>query len=436
MVGAALLVTVVAESALLVGGDRFVGWTGLALVLVASAAWAALVTTERVDRRPRLVLAAISVVLLVAVAVPPLLSRDLWSYAMYGRTLAVHHVSPFVHPPSDFAHDAFLAHVATGWRTKPSVYGPLFTGVSALFMHAAGDSSLQARLAFQSLAAAGVLAALAIVWRETRSARALAFVGLNPAIVIAVVNGGHNDALVGLAVLAGAVLALRNRWSAAGFVLGIGLLVKASTGLGLIGIVAWSFHRDRRGAARLLAIAAATTIVGYLPAGVVAVRDATHAGHGNTRSSPWDPITTLTHIDLGIVLVLVVLLAGGAAYLRRDRPRPAAPALASAAAYLMAGAYVLPWYSVWALPLAALERRSRIAWLVAAQSVFLLAIYEFEPPAHPMLSGVFAGFRITAVQLGSWALLAAYVVIVLGNRRPITAGRRLRSRLPSLRPAE
>ena len=268
-----------------------------------------------------------------------------------------------------------------------------------------------------------VAGALALVWRETRSVRSLVFVGLNPAIIISVVNGGHNDALVGLAVLAAGLLAARRRFGGAGFVLALGLLVKASAGVGLIGIAAWTLTRDRRGAVRLLAVATVTTVVASLPAGFVATRNAIHAGNGNTHASVWDPITTATNIKLTIVLVLVLALATFAAYVRRDRPQPSAPALASMAAYLTAGAYVLPWYSAWALPTAALERRSRLAWLVALQSVFLLAVYEFELPAHPSLKGFLAGVRTGIVQLGAWALLAAFLVIILGVR-----GRRVAER--------
>jgi hypothetical protein len=416
MVRAALLVTVAAESAVLVGGSRFVGLPGLVFVLVASGAWVFVATDARVEHHAGLGLLAIGVAFAVAITVPPRTSHDLWSYVMDGRILAVHHVNPYVHPPSDFRHDVFFGHVGSGWAHTKSVYGPLFTGASALMTRVAGDSALGARLGFQGLAALGVAAALTLVWRETHSVRALAFLGLNPAIVTAIVNAGHNDSLVGLAVLAGALLAARRRWSTAGFVLGLGILVKASAGLGLLGIAAWTLTRNRRGAARLVSVAAATTVVGYLPAGVVAVRDATHAGNGNTRASPWDPITTVTHFNVTTVLILVLLLASAAAYVRRDRPRPSSTALASTAAYLVTGGYVLPWYSAWALPVAAIERRSRLAWLVAAHSVFLVAVYEFEVPAHPTLKGVLAVMRSTVIEIGALAAVAALLVILFGVR--------------------
>ena len=82
---------------------------------------------------------------------------------------------------------------------------------------------------------------------------------------------------------------------------------------------------------------------------------------------------------------------------------------------------MLPWYSAWALPTAAVERRSRLAWVVALQAAFLVAVYEFELPAHPIRTGVPAVLRSAVVQVGAWAALGAFVVILLGRRATRTA---------------
>ncbi len=74
---------------------------------------------------------AIGTAYAISVAAPPRNSHDLWSYVMYGRMVSAHHLSPYSHVPIDFLHDPLLGRVATGWRHTSSVYGPLFTGVSA-----------------------------------------------------------------------------------------------------------------------------------------------------------------------------------------------------------------------------------------------------------------------------------------------------------------
>jgi hypothetical protein len=420
--GAVLGVAVGAEATVLLGGSHLLGWAGLALVLLATAAWAIASWDERLEARPGLAVGAIAVALLVAVAVPPRQSHDLWSYAEYGRIVSTHHSSPYTHTPADFPGDAFSSRVGTRWEHARSVYGPLFTGGSAALMRAAGDSALRARLAFQGLAALAAAAALALLWRATRSVRALAFLGLHPVLVLAVVNNGHNDAWVGLAVLGAALLAARRRWPAAGFVLGLGLLVKASTGLGLLGLAAWGWRHDRRGAVRLVLVAAVTTSVGYLPAGWAAARAVGRAGNdANTRASVWDVISLAFHTGPTLALVCTLFLAVVAAVIYAAASRPARTAVATTAAYLVAGAYVLPSYALWALPSAALERRARLSILVAAQAAFLVAVYQFEPPAHPMLAGFAAVTRTGLLQLGAWTALVAFGALLVRVRRRAAA---------------
>ena len=415
---AALVVVVGAESAVVLGGSHLVGLPGLLLVLVASAAWALLASDERVEQCRGLVVIAIGVAFAVALAVPPRNSHDLWSYVMYGRTVSVHHASPYLHAPIAYRHDAFLSHVGSGWQNTKSVYGPLFTGVSSVLTRIAGSSELRARLAFQGLATFGVVAALVLIWRTTRSAGALVFVGLHPAVVTAIVNGGHNDALVGLAVMAGVLLAARRRWAGSGLVLGLGLLVKASTGIGLLGVAVWTFRRSRRGALTLVAAALATSAIGYAPAGFHALLTVGRAGNGNTRASPWDPISSLLHPSTALMVLVVMLFAAAAAWSCRDARRPATATLVPMAAYLIAGVYVLPWYSAWALPTAALELRSRLALLVGLHAAFLVAVYEYELPAHPRLTGAAAVVRSIVLQLGSWSALLVLVALLLRARAP------------------
>ena len=416
--GAALVVTVAAESAVVAGGSRVIGSVGLVLVLLATAGWALVVSDARVEEHPVWVAMAIGTAYAISVAAPPRNSHDLWSYVMYGRMVSAHHLSPYSHVPIDFLHDPFLGRVAAGWRHTSSVYGPLFTGVSAALTRVAGDSALRARLAFQGLATIGVIATLAVIRRTTRSAAAVAFVGLHPVMVIVIVNGGHNDALVGLAVMAGALLVGRRRWYAAGFVIGLGMLVKVSAGLGLLGLVVWSFPRNRRGAAQLAVAAGVTTLLGYLPTGSAAVRVLAHSGNsnGNTRASVWDPISSALHPSTAAMLTLMLLLAVVAAFRWRADPRPASTALATLTATLVGGVYVLPWYPAWALPTAALDRRSRLSMLVAAQAAFLVAVYEFELPAHPSLVGAWAVVRSVLVQAGAWLALGLFIALLVSQR--------------------
>src|SRR5262249_47326450 len=156
--------------------------------------------------------------LAVAISAAPV-GHDMWSYVMYGRILSAHGTSPYTHVPADFPHDPLL-HLA-GWRTTPSVYGPGFVGIAALGTGITKTSVLATRLFFQGIEAGALVGVMALVWRRTRSPAALAFVGLDPALV-ATVHDGHNDLLVGLAVLIGALLVTDRRPVLGGIALAAG----------------------------------------------------------------------------------------------------------------------------------------------------------------------------------------------------------------------
>jgi hypothetical protein len=405
-----LAITVAAEAGLL--ATRHLSSTrGIALAIVAAAAWGFVVSDPQLESRPRWVATAIVVAFAIAIAVPPRGSHDLWSYVMYGRTVGVHHASPYLHAPSAYPHDPFLHLVSSGWQGTRSVYGPLFTGLSAILTRLAGTSVLRARLAFQGLALVGVVASLGLVWKETRSVRSLAFVGLHPAVVTAIVNGGHNDGLVGLSVLAGAVLVGKRRVTAAGVAVGLGMLVKASTAFGILGIAVWLATRDRRSALRFLTVAALTTVAGYAFAGSAALRTVADAAGRTSRASVWSPISrVLPGAVGGAALLTVVVLALVGARRFRSESGPALAVAAAFAAYLVAGAYVLPWYPAWALPSAALVRRSWVAILVAAHAAFLVAAYELpRRVASGSLSALVRGIAFATV---AFAVLAAFVAFL------------------------
>src|SRR5881296_2827414 len=92
-------VTVVATATALHFGRVADAGTQLALDMVALATFAAVFLIER--RAPfltlRIVWGSAALLLVVAVALPPQGSKDVWSYAAYGRMVAQHDVSPYVH---------------------------------------------------------------------------------------------------------------------------------------------------------------------------------------------------------------------------------------------------------------------------------------------------------------------------------------------------
>jgi hypothetical protein len=348
----------------------------LALVVVAYGAFALLLSRQR--RRPfltrRLVLAAVVPLLAVAVALPPRGSRDVWSYTMYGRAVSVHHRSPYRVDPDDLGSDPLVTRVAPRWRELPSVYGPAFVAVAA-GVTAVARSATAVRVGFQLLAALAALGCVLLVGQLTGDAGAMAWLGLNPLLTLYVVNGGHNDLLVGAAALVG-IAAARRRPVVAGVVVAVGALVKVVGLLALAALaVAVGRRRGLRSAAGLAGAGLAVVIAGFLAAGgSVALAPLRAAARLHAAGSVASALLAVDHHLHAVVLGEALVLAAVGALLLRPRLETWWLVAAVLTVYLLGAPYVMPWYVAWALPAAALGWRSRLATLVALQSAVLAVI--------------------------------------------------------------
>ena len=408
----------------------------IGLVVGATLACGVLAVWER--RTPRLgvrpVMAAIALVFAVAVVKPPTTSNDLWSYGMYGRMVTVHDANPYVAVPNDFRSDPLFDRVSPIWQHRPSVFGPVWVGYEAVGSLLMGSSPLGTRLFFQLTAAAAAVAVLVLIWRRTRSTAALVWLGLHPMFGAVAINGGHNDVVIGLGILAGALLAGRRWGGAAGFVLGLVALIKITALLALVGVVLWAYRQRRwRVAATATAGAAAALVIGYLPF----VGDAAHvlanSDHTVTPGSLWNGVTDLLlghnawsdvlhplayngTLDaifwVSVVTVAVVALVLGFRAGREGSPRPAVGA--ATASYPMAAGYAQPWYSSWSLPVFTDAAPSPLAWVVWIQAAVMLAALKLPTQWDGSVVEVFA--RALLSYVAPLALFVAFVVVGLRAR--------------------
>jgi alpha-1,6-mannosyltransferase len=389
----------------------------LTLVMCASYAAVLLAAGALPGRAIALAIVAADVLLLLG---PPLISQDVFGYLAFARLGVLHGLDPYTHVAAEAPTDAVFPFI--GWPFQHSPYGPLFTLGSyplAQLGLAGGLWALKALAVASSLGAVALTASAAS--RMGRSAKAAAvFVGLNPVLLELAVGGAHNDTLV-LLILAGA-LALAAGTAEAGCaggaaggatvvphlratgvphlrtaaaVLAAGVGVKASAGLVLPFVVlapaAW---RERArvaasagGALVLLAIAAVVGFGAHAFGFLDALNEqqqlvATHSIPAETAR-----LVGLSGVPgwwrdaflAGLALVLVLTLwrtARGADW--------RAMAGWATLALLLSTAWLLPWYAIWALPLAALadSRRLRVATLVFCAYAILIHL----PLADPLLS--------------------------------------------------
>ena len=407
-------------------------------LLIPPVAWISLARDEtrgaRVD--VRLVVALIAILMVLAVVLPPRSSRDVWSYVMYGRMVSEHSASPYSHVPGDFPHDPFLQQVGSGWRHTSSVYGPVFIAVSAVGSGIAGDSTLAARLFQQLLAAGAVSAALVLVWRHSRSPAALALLGLNPIMIGSIVNGGHNDALVGLGVLAATLLTMRRRVFAAGAVLALAVLIKVTALLALPALVLWTgFHFGRRSWLRLMITTAGLVTAGYAVAGPEALRALNTNRALLSRASLWQLAPRSLAPALGMsrsgwlgLLSMISLTAIGivvlaTAWWRRKDLDPVSTVALALGAFLVIAVYVLPWYVAWMLPVACIVRRPMMRAFVATVGTFLPMVYAAKFRALP--TGVGWGWRAFGSNIGPILVLGLFSLLV------VRTGRRAVSVIPA-----
>jgi hypothetical protein len=413
--GVALVVCAAATAIVLVIDHSGPPILTLAAIAVALGGYWWMVVAE--NRRPSLtlrgVIVAVAVVFAVALSTGPRESGDIWSYEIYGRMVAVHHASPYRHVPAEFMHDPLFRYVSPAWQHTGSVYGPAFTAFSAAVSPLAGDSAVRARFVYQATAALAMAGALWLLWRRTRSPATLAWLGLHPVIALHVVNGGRNDALIGLGILGAALFVEREKLWASGLVTGVAAAIKATAGLAGAGLAVWTWRRrGLRRAAVLSAALVATVAIAYaLAGGTVALGPLDHAAGQVSQGSVWyeparlglpaAPTTVMTLMTAAIVAVAIW---------RRTRDDPAEAGIAGPAAFLLAAPYVLPGYLGWVLPGAAIHPARRTSRIVALQATLLVAAYAVF---HHQLQGVVgdaivATIGVVAPLLGV-ALLVAYL---------------------------
>ncbi|MEA2474468.1 MAG: alpha,6-mannosyltransferase [Thermoleophilaceae bacterium] len=325
---------------------------------------------------------------------PPLLSQDVFSYIAYARLGVEHSLDPYKHAPVDIRGDE--VYLFAGSRGARSVYGPAFTLLTYPLAPLGVPAALWILKAIAALASLGIVA---LVWRAAERLRrdplpAALFVGLNPVVLVHDVGGAHNETLVVLLTTAGlaAWAAGSPRAASAWTTAAAGL--KASAGLVVPFLIAGA--RGHRRGALLAALAAVLGIVvlALVGFGTNALDALTVLSSNQGRSSSWslpykgaellsvllpgdrldyrDAVRAVFGIAFGAVLLWLLLRTWRGA----DPIRMAGWATF---AILVCSAWLVPWYVLWLLPLAALAADRRLTW-----ATIVLCAWTF-PIAVPLV---------------------------------------------------
>jgi alpha-1,6-mannosyltransferase len=375
-------------------------------VVLLIAAWLLLGKLIRSAEPPTprsllLVLAVWAAPLLLA---PPLFSRDVYSYLAQGAMVDAH-MDVYAHGPAALG-GPLADEVAPLWQHTGAPYGPVFLAVAAGLSGLTRGELPAGLFGMRLVALLGVglmAAALPRLARHSGAdpAAALWLGALNPLVLLHLVAGAHNDAIM-LGLLGIGLVAALGRWPILGAVLvTLAALVKAPAALGLAAVVLLQIragHRPAKALTTTVFAAAATTVAATAVAGTgygwIGALDTPVSAHNWALTSLLGRATgaLLEHLGSDLAPFAVPawhtlgLAVTGAAILAiwfRLRPSPVYALGLSLAVVAAFGPAIRPWYALWGLFLIAAAApstsvRHRVA---AVTGVLALAVLPSGGPA-------------------------------------------------------
>jgi glycosyl transferase family 87 len=372
-------------------GTRLGYRTFLIALLAFTGAYALLLgLAGQISKRWAIVL--VGVLQLIVFVGPVLISTDVFSYIAYARMGVEHAINPYTHGPIAIVHDPVYKYVGKDWKHVATAYGPLYTLLSYPLAPLGVKGALWGMKLEALLASAGTLA---LTWRCARirgfdPVLALLIVGANPLWVIYGLGGAHNDLIMTLLMMAAVSFSLAGRDAPAAAAVVAGALVKATVAALLPFMIL-----SRRSLAPVLGALAAVALAavgGYAVFGIHGIdllaalnRDAAFV---STDSFP----TELAHlvgkpgvfpIDHDLLKAGLVLIVG---YLMWRTWRGYDWIAASGWTLLaisVTSTWLLPWYTLWSLPLAVVVRDRRLlAATLAVQALFI--VHQLDPLLVPV----------------------------------------------------
>jgi hypothetical protein len=315
---------------------------------------------------------------LILLLSPPMQLTDLFNYLGYARLGALHHLNPYTHTIRQEIFDPTYGF--SSWHNLRSPYGPLFIALTYPL------ALVSLPLAYWGLKLATVGLALAFVALVGQIARqlgrdprfAVAFVAFNPIFLIYAVEGFHNDFFMLVPMLGAISLVLSRHDRSAGAVLMLAVAVKFTAIILLPFLLVAAHSRQRR--VQVLAGAAVCAVP-------LVVLDLALFGFSLPNLSQQSTLLTgfsITNLFgllfgiggtpalLKVAAVGVVLVVAHQFYRNRDWVNGAGW---STLALIASLSWLMPWYVVWLLPLAALGTSLRLRRLAGALTVFLLLTF-------------------------------------------------------------
>ncbi len=144
---------------------------------------------------------------------PPLFSRDVYTYSAQGEMVS-HHINPYSYGPEVLGATPFNQMADTVWSGTESPYGPTFLSADGLLDQVSGHQILPDLVLLRLLEVAGIVMVVAATPTLARAlkhdpAHAVLIGAGSPLVLLSLVGGAHNDALMIGLLMAGLAVARR-----------------------------------------------------------------------------------------------------------------------------------------------------------------------------------------------------------------------------------
>ncbi len=382
-------------------GERLGYRVFLIALLVSVGAYSGLLAlARRRELSPiskRSAIALIGALHLIVFVGPILLSTDVFSYIAYARMGVEHGLNPYLHGPSSILGDPVYSYVGKDWKHVATAYGPFYTLLSYPLAPLGVTGALWGMKLEALLASVGTLA---LTWRCARAREidpvwAILVVGANPLYVIYGLGGAHNDLIMLVAMMGAVSLTLvapgsRGREAGAAGLIVAGALVKAT----MAALLPFMIVSRRRLAPILgaLAMLVLGVVVGYAAFGIHGIdvvsalnRDAAFVSTDSFANEiahlfGKPGVFPIDHDFLKAGLVLIVLHLLWRTWRGYDWIAAAGWSLL---AISVTSTWLLAWYILWPLPLAAVSRDRRLLLAtLAVQALFVM--HQITPLLAPV----------------------------------------------------
>ncbi|MGH2871063.1 MAG: glycosyltransferase family 87 protein, partial [Solirubrobacteraceae bacterium] len=356
----------------------------------------------------RAIVAVVIAVNLIVLLSPPMQLTDLFNYLGYARLGALHHLNPYGHVIQQEAFDPVSTFAS--WHNLRSPYGWLFTALTYPL------AFVSLPIAYWAVKIVTVAISLAFVALVADCARrlgrdpkvAVAFTALNPIYIVYAVGGFHNDFFMLTPMLGSISLLLARRYRWAGAVLMLGVATKFTAVL-LLPFLVLAASERRRQRDVVLGAVAATVPLAVLSLALFGPSLPNLAQQSSVLTGTSIPnlFGVLAGIGGATPLLLKLAEVGVAAVvthqLLRNRDWIAGAGWSTLALIASLG-WLMPWYVVWLLPLAAIGTNLRLRRLALVLTVFL--VLAFVPTVSQWMSS--NGVQLLNTPSGRAALSLQY----------------------------